>query len=406
MAKPRCIIFFYEGYLGVSPTNVNLAKAVARAGYDVTIYTVPHESGDAGELGSVKVTRFTAGPLGTRVGALGVGRRFRVARIARRFVPGTQPALFALRTLLSELRARGSGASRTVYIGVDLEGGMAAALAAALLGRRFVFVSLELQLSPAQKRGIRGALGRLAYRRSAAALAQGSDRFDLLARELRWRHPTRLTLPNSPFADDTAAQQTPEENYFRARFGIPARKRIALQAGMINDITCSAALAAGFIPIRDWALVLHERMKRLPDEPYLAALARSNPHNLYLSLDPLRYDQVDRVFAAADVGLAFYQPLESDDNYRFISSSGKLTHYLKHGKPLLVSALPSLAGIVERYECGLVIRNPADADEIGAALEQIARRYEEFTRNAARCFTECFEFGRAVEPVIQLLDQL
>jgi glycosyltransferase involved in cell wall biosynthesis len=405
MSKPRCIIFFYEGYLDVSPTNVNLAKAVARAGYDVTIYTVPHESGDAGELGSVKVRRFTAGPLGTWLGALGVGRRFRLARVARRLVPGTQPALFALRTLLSELSARGSGASRTVYIGVDLEGGMAAALAAALLGRRFVFVSLELQLSPAQKRGIRGALGRLAYRRSAAALAQGEDRFDLLARELRWRHPTRLTLPNSPFADDTAAQQT-RENYFRARFSIPARKRIALQAGMINDISCSAALAVGFIPVRDWALVLHERIKRSPDEPYLAALARSNPYNLYLSLDPLRYDQIDSVFAAADVGLAFYQPVESNDNFRFISPSGKLTHYLKHGKPLLVSALPSLAEIVERHGCGLAIRNPADGEEIGAALEQIASRYEEFSRNATRCFTERFEFGKGVEPVIRLLDRL
>ena len=406
MAKPRCIIFFYEGYLGVSPTNVNLAKAVARAGYDVTIYTVPHESGDAGELGSVKVTRFTAGPLGTRVGALGVGRRFRVARIARRFVPGHATGSLALRTLLSELRARVAALPEPYTSASILRGEWPLRSRLRCSGVGSCSSRSSCSCLPRRSAGFGVRLGGSPIGGRRRRSHRDPTRFDLLARELRWRHPTRLTLPNSPFADDTAAQQTPEENYFRARFGIPARKRIALQAGMINDITCSAALAAGFIPIRDWALVLHERMKRLPDEPYLAALARSNPHNLYLSLDPLRYDQVDRVFAAADVGLAFYQPLESDDNYRFISSSGKLTHYLKHGKPLLVSALPSLAGIVERYECGLVIRNPADADEIGAALEQIARRYEEFTRNAARCFTECFEFGRAVEPVIQLLDQL
>jgi glycosyltransferase involved in cell wall biosynthesis len=403
--RPRCVIFFYEGYLNVSPTNVNLAKALARAGYDVTIYTVPHDASDAGALGPVKVRRFEAGSLGARIGALGAGR-FRLGRIVRRLVPGSVPALYALRTLVSELRARVSDDARTVYVGVDLEGGMAAALSAALLGRRFVYVSLELRLTPTQKEGVRGALGRLAYRRSAAVLAQGADRFDLIARELRWRHPTELILPNSPFADDAAALSR-GDNYFRNRFGIGARQRIALQAGMINDITCCSALAKGFAPVPGWALVLHERMKRDPNDPYLAALARSNGRNLYLSLDPLPYDQIDRVFAAADVGLAFYEPENPDDeNFRSISSSGKLPHYLKFGKPLLVSALPSLVEIVERHGCGLAVKNPADSDELGAALEQIASRYDEFSRNAVRCFAERYEFGKGAEPVIRFLDRL
>jgi hypothetical protein len=356
-------------------------------------------------LGPVKVLRLRAGRLGARLGGLGLGR-FRVARIARRLAPGTVPALFALRTLVAELRARLGGSARTVYVGVDLEGGMAAALSAALLRRRFVFVSLELRLAPEQKRGVRGALGRLAYRRSAAVLAQGADRFDLLERELEWRHPRELTLPNSPFADE-GDRPPAGENYFRARFSIPARQRIALQAGMINDITCCAALAKGFAAATDWALVLHERLKRSPDDPYLAALARSNGRNLHLSLDPLPYDQIDRVFAAADVGLAFYQPENpDDDNYRFISSSGKLPHYLKYGKPLLVSALPSLVEIVERHGCGLAVQNPADGAEVGAALEQIASRYDEFSRNAVRCFAERYEFGKAAEPVIRFMDGL
>jgi glycosyltransferase involved in cell wall biosynthesis len=283
---------------------------------------------------------------------------------------------------------------------------MAAALSAALLRRGFVYVSLELRLTPAQKQGVRGTLGRLAYRRSAAVLAQGADRFELIARELQWRHPTEFVLPNSPFADDVGARP-PEENHFRARFGIGAGQRIALQAGMINDITCCAALAKGFAAASGWALVLHERMKRSLDEPYLRALADSNRSNLYLSLDPLPYDQVDRVFAAADVGLAFYQPENpNDDNFRFISSSGKLPHYLKFGKPLLVSALPSLVEIVERHGCGLAINNPADGDEIANALDQIASRYDEFSRNATRCFAERYEFGKGAEPVIRFLDRL
>lgn len=389
----RCAIFFYEGYLGVSPTNVNLAKALAQAGYDVTIYTRSRrDAPDAGELPGVKVVRLRPG---------------RIAGLANRLVPFTTSLLFMLRGLAAELWVAAKGGGRTVYVGVDIQGGMAAALSSAVLRRRFVFVSLELRIAPEQKRGVRGALARLAYRHAAAVLAQGPDRFELLAREFGWRHKTTFTLPNSPFADAPAAPPAGGENLFRAKFAIPAGERIAVQAGMINKITCCDALAKGFAGVGDWALVLHERFKRSPDEPYLAALRASNSRNLYLSLDPLPYDQVDQVFVAADVGLAFYQPeTADDDNFRFISSSGKLPHYLKHGKPVLVSDLPPLVELIEAYHCGLVVENPADPSEVGAALRRIASRYDEFSRNAARCFSERYEFGKGVEPVIKLMADL
>lgn len=385
----RCAIFFYEGYLGVSPTNVNLAKALARAGYDVTIYTMPTEAPDAGELPGVKVVRLRPGPL---------------AAAAARLLPIPASVRYMLQGLASELKAAVTGRDRTVYVGVDVKGGMAAALSSVLLRRRFVFVSLELRIPPEQKRGVQGALARFAYRRAAAALAQGTDRFELLTREFHWQHPTTFTLPNAPFADDAGSGPAPDDHLFRDKFAIPAGKRIALQAGMINEITCSTALATGFAGAGDWALVLHERYKRSPDEPYLAGLRERNPRNLYLSLDPLPYDQIERVFAGCDIGLAFYQPeTPDDDNFRFISSSGKLTHYLKYGKPVLVSDLPPLRQLIDEYNCGLVVKNPADPAEMSAALDQIASRYDEFSRNALRCFAERYDFGKGAEPVIRFM---
>jgi glycosyltransferase involved in cell wall biosynthesis len=79
---------------------------------------------------------------------------------------------------------------------------------------------------------------------------------------------------------------------------------------------------------------------------------------------------------------------------------------VKHGKPLLVSALPSLVEIVEQFECGLAVQNPADSNEVGAALEKIASRYDEYSRNALRCFNERYEFGKGAEPVIRFMDRL
>jgi len=152
----RCAIFFYEGYLGVSPTNINLAKALASAGYDVTIYSVPMDGVDAGELPGVKVERLHAGALGERIGALGAGK-FRVARIARRLAPLTTPLLFALRALAAEVRAAVAGGGRTVYVGVDLEGGMAAALSSArVMGR-----GDEVEADRAAVDAMRSALNRM-----------------------------------------------------------------------------------------------------------------------------------------------------------------------------------------------------------------------------------------------------
>jgi hypothetical protein len=316
---------------------------------------------------------------------------------------------YALRGLVRELRARLGSSSRTVYLGVDTAGAVAAWISAGLLRRSFIFVSLELRMAESQRTGPRAFLIRLAYRKAACVAIQALDRFEVLNRELRWKHPTVFILPNSPYADaSTSGGATAAgDNYFRGQLGVAAGKRIALQAGMINDITCCRELAKGFSGSSDWALVLHERQRRSPDEPYLARLRESNRTNLYLSLDPVPYDQVDRVFAAADIGLAFYQPEgPEDENFRLISSSGKLPHYLKFGKPVLVSNLPALADVVREFECGVVVDDPSDPDEIAAALQAVLSRYDKLSRNALRCFSERYEFGKSAAPLTRFIESL
>jgi hypothetical protein len=397
-------VLFYEGYLGLSPSTVNLSKAFAGAGYDVTVYATPTTTPSAGDMGDVAVRVLSPGGIARFLGDLGVGR-LRLARIARRFFPFGQVAAFSGRVLLAELAERGRAAARTVYVGIDMDAVLGALVCATLFGRPFLFLSLELTLTPSQRRGPRAALIQLAYRRAAAALTQGVDRLAMMTRDFRWEHPKVFILPNSPY--DSPPAQATDSGLFRRRFAIAPTQRIALQAGMIEDKSCCAALARGFSGLEGWALVLHERTKHSPEEPYMRHLRSINADNLHLSLEPVPYDEIDQVFASADVGLTFYEPSgPDDDDFRFISSSGKLPNYLKHGKPVLVSDLPPLVEIVREFDCGIVIKDPSDRAEIGAALRRIDERYDEFSRNARRCFTERFDFGKAVQPVIEFANTL
>jgi hypothetical protein len=400
----RCVVFFYEGYLGISPSTVNLSRAFATAGYDVTIYSTPTSAPAVGDVGNVKILVLETSRIGRLISRLGIGR-LRVGSIAKRIFPLTPVVLFAFRALWAEVRAAVRGNRRSVYVGVDMNAVLGALLCSAVFRRTYIFLSLELTLSPSQRRGIGAAMVRLAYRRSAATLTQGLDRLAPMTRDLGWAHPKVFILPNAPFAE--ATNRDPDELFLRAALNIPQDRRIALQAGMILDKTCCASLARGFVGLNDWALVLHERTRHSLDEPYMVALRRVNSENLYLSLDPVPYDQVDRVFESADVGLVFYEPSGPyDDDFRFISSSGKLTHCLKYGKPVLVSALPPLVELIHEFDCGVVINDPSNSAEIGTALQQISERYDQFSENASRCFAERYDFGRAVEPVIQFANSL
>jgi hypothetical protein len=403
MSPDRGVIFFYEGYLGIAPTVVNLAKTMAGDGYEVTIYATPTSYPDAGDLGpGIRVEYLSPGVLPRIAHWL---NRLRLPRLSTTTTAWAVVS-FAVRSTGHELRAVTGASPRTVYLGVDYPGALAARLTSLLRRGQYAFLSLELRMSASQLRGLHGLVARLVYRSAACVIVQGNDRLEVLNRQFRWTPRQIFLLPNAPLSSGAPSSPAPD-NFFRNHLRIPASKRIALQAGMINDTACSKALAAAFAPQHDWALVFHERLKRSPDEPYLADLRRTNPDNLFLSLDPVPYDQVDHVFASADLGLAFYQPSgPSDENFSRISSSGKLPHYLKHGRPVLVSNLPAFAEVVQAYDCGLVVHDPSNAEEVGRALEQLLSRYDILSKNARRCFEERFDFGRSAAPLMQFFRQL
>ena len=176
---------------------------------------------------------------------------------------------------------------------------------------------------------------------------------------------------------------------------------------MIDDATCSRELTAAFASLADWALVFHERHRRSPDEPYLQQLRKMNRRNLYLSLEPAPYDDIEQIYGSADIGLAFYRPAGPDDpNFSQISSSGKMPHYLQQGKPVLMSNLPYMVNLVQEFDCGIIIRDPSDSAELRRALDRISERYADFSRNARACYDARFDFSQMAGKLVRFFDQL
>ena len=62
MLDKKCSIFFYEGYVGIAPTIINLAKVLSQQSARVSIYGSKNQYAEAGELGvGVETIYFTKG---------------------------------------------------------------------------------------------------------------------------------------------------------------------------------------------------------------------------------------------------------------------------------------------------------------------------------------------------------
>jgi hypothetical protein len=401
LRRLSCHIYFPDGHIGVSPTIIGLSRALASSGFEVTIYGRKTEYAGAGALpdGVQVVDVVAAGRWIQALGNLTVPIVWRLRRLA----PFVESALFTVRTLRQRW-AGGVRFGRSVGIGVNCDGAIASLVSARCFREPFVFLSLEMGRQPDDYRWAVGwrRLARKALRAARVLVIQGSDRLDVLARQYGWRHPCVLLLPNS--AGPSTPSASPATNRFRRMFSIDETVPIALQAGMIDDASCSLALAEVFAHVDGWALVLHERRERTEADPYIQKLRSANRRNLHLSLKPVPFDRLGEVFEAATVGLAFYDPAASrDEAFSAISSSGKFALFLRYAKPVLVSDLPALSRPVHEHRCGIVVNNPADAVEIQEALREVQSDYAQYSRNARRCYEERFDFDERVKPLVRLL---
>jgi glycosyltransferase involved in cell wall biosynthesis len=331
--------------------------------------------------------------------ALGLLKLGMLARVVELFLFLSQSAFYTLKNYHLILPRN------SIVIGVDTNGSIASLLNFYLFRRQFAYLSLEIY--PPKYFGklarIVKCLECLAYRKAECVIIQDEDRFKSLSEFNNYHHHSNVFyVPNSTMSFDDKHQSLTDSNYLRNMLKLSEKEfpYIIIQAGMIGDEVFSQELAYTFRFINNGsALIFHEKEKRDVQEPYIKSLIEINSHNLFLSLDPLPFERIDEVFVSTTIGLAFYRNI--DNNFAQIAkASGKLSFYLKHGKPVLVNNLESLSTLVEKYKIGIVVQNPSDYVEIQSALELILSNYSFYSENAKICFAEEFDFATKIKPFL------
>ena len=395
----KCAIFFYDGYVGIAPTIINLSKALENQGYSVTIFATENDVPQPKSLGD-------------KVEILYFKKKFKTIEYLYKsklsyFSKFLEIGLFTFQSFSHILR-HGNAQDRsklTTNVIVDFHGLMLGWLCYCFFQQKFVFLSLEIQEIKTNYiyNLIIKLISKLVYQKSEFVIVQDEDRLENLNDFYQSKHPQVFYLPNCP--DKNIHPDTNKENIFRDKFKLSKIQfpHLILQAGMINDFTSSKSLAQAFASINSGcALIFHDvsTTSTKEDELYKHSLVKINPDNLFLSIDPVPYDQVDKVYASATIGLALYATDQGDNFTKIAKASGKLAYFLKHGKPTLVSNFPSLVELNEKYQFGVVINDAANSQEIQAAIEKILNSYEFYSKNAKICFEAEFDFEKKMQPIL------
>lgn len=328
--------------------------------------------------------------------------KFESSNVRVKFMPWTFHSEREPRTLVTLLfslwvlfRARGG------YDAVFAGGirGLIAAYAYSFLRRAFIInYQMELYLADTPDGGTNRlfkVLERRAARASRVSIEHGEERAKLLSQDLGVPRGDIVIVPNAPIGN----AHLHSSNYLHERLGIPESRPLLLCPGTIADAFASPQVvsAARALP-HEWTCVMHSAQPRRADDSYIEQLrALAGEARVVFSLEPLPYARIDDIFGSARIGIALYAG-ELGANYSTVGlASGKLSHFLKVGVPVIVSPLPGLADFVLEQRVGLVLEDPR---QLGELVGRIEADHAGYRQRAARAFDEYLSFQRSFSPVI------
>lgn len=424
----RVGIFLFAYPLFNNASLINFARVLVERGYQVDIFTDSHQPeefvfADAvslpiviHELGventdGVTVPHWERSLRYTGAAPPAVGILHRVRRKVRSMLPARVQArimpvwgeLQWLTRLAKYVRTCGKllqGKHYVCFVGAEVYGLTAARVLGALRKVPVVYWALELHLWRnllSFKIFSMKVLEWACHRWVSFTVIQDDERAKLLATNNRMPLSNFVIVPATP----RGKAEVLRSDYLRKKFNIPEDCRIALYAGTIVDWGLCEELAAAVANWPEkWVLVLHG----WGDGRYIARVktAAAFTRRVYVSLDFLPYDEVDKVIASADVGLALYRNLSL--NHELVASaSNKLGHYFRCGLPVVMSDFPGLRRLADRYRCGVCVSCPTG---VGPALDEIQSNLTVFRNGAVRCHVEKYNFDTYMEPLLERLRHL
>jgi hypothetical protein len=375
----RAVICFWEGYLGIAPSLVGAAEELARAGYAVTI--LMREGASTYPAPPPLSAGVTVRMLPTRSRSRLVARLPRVGSYLARQVS----VLVDLARMLRAARELGRTKVPQLVVGVDTFG---FTVASAIPRATRVYWSLELRVGGFVRNPIERllmALERRLIRRAALVVVQDRER----ARFLTVPEDRVALVPNAP----SGMSPVCSSRFLHRRLELDASTNVVLHAGMIGPGTMALELARAAARMDDdFVLVFHERRRRSAADPYLRAIAEAGGKRVRLSLEPVRLDELDEVYASAYAGLVVYSDRLGPNFSEIAFASGKLGYLLRNRVPIVVNSLPSLARFVEQTGCGIAVDS---LDELPRALAELRNGYDGFQDRAEEAFRTQLDFGVA-----------
>lgn len=402
-----CSIFFFEGYVGLSPTIINLVYSLQNRGYNITIFARENIYESPENLGDKVIVKYFK-TLGS-IFFISILIKLLTKHKKHDLIEFLDSIFWFFQILLHTILCKVK--TKALFVGIDTYGTITAFLIRKLFGSQIKLVFLSLELNPPKTLFTRliSKLEKIAFKKSVCLLIQDEDRYKTICEYNQYNHRQYFLIPNSPICQDVKNSDYIKGNFFREKFKLDESKfpYLVVQAGMLNDNVFSKELALAFSNFQDrnrYSLIFHERQTRSENDPYIQEIKKINSKNLFLSLTSVPFNEVSNIFSSITIGLVFYRNI--DKNFSKIAmASGKLSTCLKFGKPVLVNNLDSLSRLVHKYEFGVIINNPSDYQEVYQGLNKIIDNYEFYCQNAKNCFLSEFEVETKVNYFLDFIQK-
>lgn len=380
----KIAVVFPSGHFYDTPCVPNLAKYLARSGAEIHVFTATNRETPDGRLDGnrLKLHRFpfSLSTSKENVALLSIGFGF--------WLP--TKLLF-------------SGYDLVIACGI--RGLFVVGIIAPLLHLRYAYNSLEIYSGARYERGLARwfkKAERAFNRRACLSIIQDSQRARLLAK-VNQVDPQRIGLfPNAPYQYENE-QGTQSGGSLRARFAISNTSKLVLYSGSIHakwsgigGILASAPdFPASYLLFLQARAAAHSSLKRDIE-------ASCQAGKLIVSEKPLSVAEYDLLVQDAAIGLAWYE--SEEDNIRYVGlSSGKVAHFLRWGKPVILNRLPLFIEIFEKYGCGVLVDH---AEEIPAAIERIEQDYDRYAQGARFAYSELFDMDKYAREIAEEIAKL
>jgi glycosyltransferase involved in cell wall biosynthesis len=289
------------------------------------------------------------------------------------------------------------------FIGIERMGLIWAGMINDHLHVPLIYLNLELYTTTQKNyTGDRFHLSKKAEREyhqtTVATIIQDPARAKVLLEDNEITDTELLFVPVSVFGN----QLKNKGNYLQRRFNFLEGKRIILYFGELWESRYVVELAKAALNLpENWVVVIHCGGSTLPES--LDSIIKADQNwKVIPSTDCLPQNQICDLISSADIGVAFYSDKYLNP-YLAGSASEKIALYFQSSLPVITFAYPSFKEIIEKYRCGLCINT---FHQLNTAIETILSNYDEYKSNAAKCFTDHYEFRSQFNKVLKFLEKL